>query len=139
MKKYLAVLFCALIAHGALVFLKNVFFIKSESMNPTFIPGDVVYCSPLSSNHQPIIGEVVTFQDFKDGRTVLVKRIHAIVAIERNLFYDMRGDNANNSFDSRHFGLVPKNRIKGRPKIILFSWDANRKRIRKWRCFKTIQ
>ncbi|MEG1729552.1 MAG: signal peptidase I [Bacteroidaceae bacterium] len=39
-------------------------------------------------------------------------------------FYDMRGDNTNNSSDSRTFGYIPESYIVGKMGAVLFSWNS---------------
>lgn len=39
--------------------------------------------------------------------------------------YFMMGDNRDNSFDSRYFGVVPRNRIVGKATDVMFSIDKN--------------
>ena len=60
----------------------------------------------------------------------------------KETFYDMRGDNQNNSYDSRFFGCIPEHAIVGNMGFILFSWDENASFLHKirWnRIFRIIQ
>lgn len=41
----------------------------------------------------------------------------------KTTFYDMRGDNTGNSYDSRRFGPIPEQAIAGRMGFVLWSWD----------------
>jgi len=40
--------------------------------------------------------------------------------------YFVMGDNRDNSEDSRYWGFVPTEAVKGRPLIIYFSYDRNK-------------
>ena len=40
--------------------------------------------------------------------------------------YFVMGDNRSESIDSRHFGMVDRNCISGKPIFVLFSWDLGR-------------
>lgn len=56
-------------------------------------------------------------------------------------YYFMMGDNRHNSLDSRYWGFVPEDHIVGRPAIIWFSSDGNKKfpyNIRWRRFFKIV-
>ena len=59
-------------------------------------------------------GDVILFHAKDDDKTVLVKRIANIVYENGEKCYYVLGDNANNSTDSRHFGLVRHHRKLGR-------------------------
>jgi len=46
--------------------------------------------------------------------------------------YFMMGDNRDNSFDSRYFGMVPRNRILGRATTVVVSLDPQHHRLPRW-------
>ncbi len=73
-------------------------------MNPTLENGDYLIVEKLST---PKINDVVvlTIND-----TLLIKRITSI----ENEEYFVQGDNRGNSLDSRIFGTIPKEDIKGK-------------------------
>ena len=78
-------------------------------------------------------GDVILFHAKGDEKIVLVKRIHKIVYNKGRAYYYVLGDNANNSTDSRHFGLIPDSLVIGRAKHILFSWKSQARGLSKFR------
>lgn len=58
--------------------------------------------------------------DFKRNKNVLKKLINGETVKLKTDYYLMLGDNTNNSFDGRYFGLVAKNKIKSRIFIKFF-------------------
>jgi signal peptidase I len=51
--------------------------------------------------------------------------------------YFMMGDNRDDSFDSRYFGPVPRNKILGRATAIVLSLDHNHYHLPRWNRFNT--
>lgn len=85
------------------------------------------------SEHVPIIRRLN--KTYVDGRPTT----HYTT---KSTFYDMRGDNAGNSYDSRQFGPINEEALIGRMGLILWSWDDKEtgwKKIRWNRLFRTVR
>ena len=78
-------------------------------------------------------GDVILFHAKDDYKTILVKRIVYTVQENGQTYYYVLGDNADNSTDSRNFGLIPGCSVIGRAKYVLFSWDSEAKGLSKFR------
>lgn len=86
------------------------FIVSGSSMEPTYKAGDRLWVSRLLNIlFKPEAGDVVVLRDPRDGRLVL-KRIMKIAPDG----YFMKGDNENESTDSRTFGLIKKENIIGK-------------------------
>ena len=81
--------------------------VSGESMHPGFRPGDRLLVVPVVRARP---GQVVAVRDPGQPGRVLVKRVHR-VGDDR---VDLRGDNAEASTDSRHFGPVRRASVIGR-------------------------
>ncbi|MDY7101601.1 MAG: S26 family signal peptidase [Actinomycetota bacterium] len=81
--------------------------VAGPSMLPTLAPGDRL----LALAHAPVgVGAIVAAREPGTGRLVC-KRVAAVGPDGR---YELRGDNAGASTDSRHWGPVPPDAIVGR-------------------------
>jgi nickel-type superoxide dismutase maturation protease len=81
--------------------------VSGNSMEPGLRPGDRLLVVPVLRIKE---GQVVAVSDPRQPGRVLVKRIHSI----RKGLVEVRGDNAGESTDSRHFGRVPRSSVIGR-------------------------
>jgi signal peptidase I len=73
-------------------------------MKPTLKHGQYVVVSSLST---PKIGDVVVAVQ---GNKEVIKRV---VAIKNDWLFDLRGDNSEDSVDSRDYGHVTKRMLQG--------------------------
>ena len=84
------------------------FKIMGHSMSPTLSEEDSVLVSSIPFLFaKPKIGDVVVFEKYN---RMYVKRIDKI---EKDKYF-LAGDNKKDSFDSRRFGSVLRNQIKGK-------------------------
>lgn len=116
-------------------FLFNITINVGQSMKPTTLDGDVTIVNRLIYwIRSPKVNELVMMTDPEKKR----KQLHKRIVHENRNEYIVRGDNINNSRDSRSFGLVPRKRILGRTELVLFSFDRIKKRFRWNRFFKRV-
>jgi nickel-type superoxide dismutase maturation protease len=81
--------------------------VSGNSMRPGLHPGDRLLVVPVLRIQE---GQVVAVSDPRRPGRVLVKRVHSI----RGGLVEVRGDNAQESTDSRHFGGLPRSSVIGR-------------------------
>lgn len=98
-------------------FLCNIIFkdcqiaqIEGFSMFPTLKSGEFVL---VQSGGDYIVGDIVFAQHPKSDYFV-VKRLKFLTEIEGKLFAHIEGDNIKDSVDSRQYGPIPIQNIKGR-------------------------
>src|ERR1043165_2255887 len=127
---------CALVVRGAFF---RVYGIPSASMAPTLQPGDQIVVTPYRAPfaREPKRGDVVVFRSPFRADELLIKRIIATPAgphlgraassgaiapqIVPAGCYFVAGDNRENSWDSRTWGVLPRELISGRARLILWS------------------
>jgi len=92
------------------------FVVADDSMLPAFRPGDRVAVNRLAYVlHGPRIGDAIVLRDPEMPSRYLLKRISATTrADDGETSYDVRGDNAAYSRDSRAFGAVHRAQIVGK-------------------------
>ena len=141
-------------------YLFQPFFVKGQSMEPSFESGDYLIVDELSYRFRdPQRGEVVVFEypqdasqrfikrviglpgeiiEIKDGKIIIdkdgkpqildedsylpssISTIGDIKAVLKEDEFFVLGDNRDYSFDSRRFGVVPRDKIIGR--VVLRAW-----------------
>lgn len=94
----------------ALIFLgyRHKYICEGKSMNPTLKDGEVVL---VDRNAGIEVGDIVVAKHPIEQNSELIKRIGRI---NEQGNYFLVGDNLENSNDSRHFGAVTKEYIKGK-------------------------
>ena len=94
----------------ALIFLgyRHKYICEGRSMNPTLQDGEVVL---VDRNAEIAVGDIVVAKHPIEQTSEIVKRIERIN--ERGHYF-LVGDNLEDSNDSRHFGAVAKDYIKGK-------------------------
>ena len=87
------------------LFFGKVLIISGRSMEPTYYDGDMAVAVKVSDYRDIEVGDICVFKyDSKE----LIKRV---AEIRQDGFWVL-GDNAENSHDSRAFGVVPYNEIQ---------------------------
>lgn len=113
--------------------------VESVSMEPTLLPGDIVLHSRVLDIPEIKINDIIIFRSLEDDSTLLIKRVSGIIRLnENNFMFDVRGDNRDNSCDSRHFGYVSAEKVDGKVFMILASWNCSNKSFRTKRFFKRV-
>ena len=98
------------------------FAISGRSMVPALRPGDWVLVDEHAYRGRlPRRGHIVVATDPREPDRQLVKRV-AAVDLHGNI--RIEGDNAGESTDSRHFGAVPRENLRGR--VRWRYWPARR-------------
>lgn len=95
----------------ALIFLgyRHKYICQGKSMNPTLRDGEVVLVDRDAERIE--VGDIVVAKHPVEQTSELVKRV---TQINERGHYFLVGDNLENSNDSRHFGAVTRDYIKGK-------------------------
>jgi nickel-type superoxide dismutase maturation protease len=123
------VLIAAGVAWACLRWKPSRVLIEGGSMAPTLVPGDWALTIPL---RHPKIGDVVVVEDPRRPGYEMVKRLTAgpgDLVGDRTLDADawwVEGDLAAASTDSRQFGPVRSDELRG--KVVLIYWPRERRR-----------
>lgn len=121
-------------------FLALPWVVLGDSMEPTLGPGDRVLVDLWTYRQRaPLPGEIVLLEGPLPGEPVLIKRVATLPLKERPAIRErfwpqggagstgavwVRGDNESRSVDSRAFGPVPLDRIRGR--VVFRYWPPSR-------------
>ena len=82
--------------------------VVGDSMYPTYRDGEIIFGTRFFRKSKLKIGDVIVYKSPREDRTV-IKRI-AYMSADSKFFYCL-GDNADHSYDSRHYGSVFSKRI----------------------------
>jgi signal peptidase I len=93
--------------------------VDGPSMLPAYKPKERLLVNRLAYLRRgPSVGDVVVIRDPDRPTRYLIKRVAAVREGDggrgSGARYDVRGDNAADSRDSRHFGLIARSAIVGR-------------------------
>ena len=96
----------------ALIFLgsRHKYICEGKSMNPTLKDGEVVLVDRTATKIE--VGDIVVAKHPVEQRSEIVKRVERIN--EERGHYFLVGDNLEDSNDSRHFGAVTREYIRGK-------------------------
>lgn len=108
----------------------RIYSIPSASMEPTLRAGDHIVVTPYHS--APQRGDVIVFRAPASSDELMVKRIAGtpgdaveagagrVVVVPAGCYFVV-GDNRRDSFDSRNWGVLPRELIVGRARLVLWS------------------
>ncbi|CAH1393003.1 unnamed protein product [Nezara viridula] len=125
---------CGCIGHCAFEYVGNLVLCTGRSMEPTLHHNDVVFSDHISPKIRGIrYGDIVVANSVTDPKLFVCKRVTAlegdvVVYYNRYVFVPtghvwLKGDNKDNSSDSRDFGPVPLALIRGR--IVCRVWPLS--------------
>lgn len=118
-----------------------------DQYHTIYIParGDTFSLSGMSPSQIEFVKHIMELDGHskKDNYGVFYEEGNPKYCVEQD-YYFMVGDNRDNSFDSRYWGLVPYKYILGKPLILYLSWDKTQpwtrfyRKIRWNRIFRTV-
>ena len=100
----------------------KIYFIPSASMQPTLYPGDIILVKLSQPPAHHSAGQVVVFKSPTEGKEYIKRIAHTPEHLKGSAYkHYMLGDNPENSEDSRVYGLIDNNAIKGDARIMLMN------------------
>jgi len=103
----------------------HIFYIPSQSMQPTLMPGDFILIDTWAyGKTAPEYGDIAVFTQ-ANRPEYLVKRVSQApnkTEVADDNYY-MIGDNPSHSTDSRQFGPIPREKMIGPARMVLFSLE----------------
>jgi nickel-type superoxide dismutase maturation protease len=96
-----------LVVGGTLILAVERLQIVGGSMRPTLEPGDRVLVLRFA---RPRAGDLVALRDPRKPERIVVKRVASVEGVALTVL----GDNSDASTDSRHFGPVSRDLVRGR-------------------------
>ena len=98
----------------------DIYSVTGHSMEPVVFPGQFVLIERLSYRvRDPRYGELIVAHDPISGRLILKQ----CVGIDENNLVYVQGTNRSISIDSRYFGGLPLDHVRGR--VLLFGGHRN--------------
>ena len=134
----------------------EVFRIPAGSMSPAILPGEHIWVDRRAAGKLPRKGDIVVFRFPGNRGQDFLKRVVGVpgdsVTVKGKLGKDgevpvkvppghifVMGDNRQNSYDSRHFGPVKIEDVKGRAASVLWSRDDKKGAVRWERLGKQLE
>lgn len=116
-----------------------------DNFGPIWIPSKGAE-TVLTAENLPLYERIISVYEgntlsVKEDGTIFINGEEAHTYTFKQDYYFMMGDNRHNSLDSRYWGFVPEDHVVGKPAMIWFSSDRNKKfpnNIRWRRLFKFV-
>lgn len=105
------ILVVTLIVFGCIYYILPLIRVIGDSMFPTYLNEEVIVGTRIYRKSKLKTGDVIIYKTPTDGK-IVIKRIDYIIWCNNKIDYVFcLGDNADHSYDSRHYGFVPSENI----------------------------